>query len=544
MTLGNSVAASATTSEPYVLAFDLGTSGAKAGVVGRDGQVLGSAFEPVGQILLPGGGAEQRPDQWWAALLVVAERALAGAGIARERIAAVSVTAQWSGTVPVDQAGQALGNAIIWMDARGAAHVRRLTGGPVSVMGYAPWKAARWIRLTGGAPTHSGKDSLAHILCIKHEQPALFERTHKFLEPKDYLNARLSGRLVATYDSIALHWVTDNRDPQAIRYDDGLLRMAGVPREKLPDLCASTDVIGPLLPALCQRWGLAQTVVVVGGSPDVHAAAVGAGTTRNFQPHLYVGTSSWLTCHMPRKRTDLLHNMAALPAAIRGRYLLLNEQESAGACLAQLRDHMFFPDDPLGTGPAPADVYQRFDAAAAQAPAGSRRLLFLPWLYGERSPVEDPNLRGALFNYALGSTRGEVIRAVLEGVAFNSKWLLRHVEALIGTRVPEVRFIGGGARSDLWCQIFADVFDRPIVRVADPLAANLRGAGLIGQLALGALAPDDLSDVVKTAQRFEPSRDNRGIYDELFAVFLDLHKRTRSTFARLNAGHAAAHVPG
>jgi xylulokinase len=518
----------------HVLAFDLGTSGAKAGIVARDGQVLGSAFEPVGQILSPGGGAEQRPDDWWAALLAVADRALVGAGVARSRIAAVSVTAQWSGTVPVDQQGRALGNAIIWMDSRGAPHVRRLTGGPVQVMGYAPMKAARWIRLTGGAPTHSGKDSLAHILLIKHEQPALFERTHKFLEPKDYLNARLTGRLVATTDSIALHWVTDNRRPDAIAYDDGLLRMAGLPRDKLPDLCAATDVIAPLLPALRERWGLGPDVVVVGGSPDVHAAAVGAGTTRNFEPHLYVGTSSWITCHMPRKRTDLLHNMAALPAAIPGRYLLLNEQETAGACLGQLRDHVFFADDALGTGTAPADVYQRFDAAAARAPAGSRGIVFMPWLYGERSPVEDPNLRGGFFNYALGSTRGEIIRAVLEGVAFNSRWLFRSVEALIGKQVPELRFIGGGAKSDLWCQIYADVLDRPILRVSDPLAANLRGAGLLGFLALGQLGADDLGDVVKTERRFEPQPESRAVYDDLFATFLELHKQNRGTFARLN----------
>jgi xylulokinase len=226
--------------------------------------------------------------------------------------------------------------------------------------------------------------------------------------------------------------------------------------------------------------------------------------------------------------------MAALPAAIPGRYLLLNEQESAGACLGQLRDHMFFADDALGTGVAPANVYQRFDAVAAQAPAGSRKLLFLPWLYGERSPVEDPHLRGAFFNYALGTSRGEVIRAVLEGVAFNSRWLFAAVEGLIGAQVPELRFIGGGARSDLWCQIYADVLDRPILRVADPLAANLRGAGLIAFLALGVLRADDLGDVVGTAQRFEPQQKNRAIYDELFAAFLQLHKANRGIFARLN----------
>jgi xylulokinase len=523
----------------YVLAIDLGTSGAKVGLVGDDGDVVASEFEATSQILLPGGGAEQRPDEWWQAVLHAADRLLARQLVPRDHIFALAVSAQWSGTVPVDRQGRALGNAITWMDARGARHVRQLTGGLVSVMGYAPGKALRWIRRTGGAPTHSGKDSLAHILLIKNEQPALYEQTHNFLEPKDYLNARLTGRLMATYDSIALHWVTDNRDPAAIKYDPGLLRLCGIAREKLPELGAATDVLGPLLPALCTRWGLGKDVVVAGGSPDVHAAAIGAGTTRNFVPHLYVGTSSWLTCHTPRKHTDILHNMAALPAALPGRYLLLNEQETAGACLSQLRDQVFYADDALGTGSAPADCYRRFDQAAAQAPAGCRKLVFLPWLYGERSPVEDPHLRGAFFNYALGTTRGEMIRAVLEGVACNSRWLLRHVEAVCGGPTPELRFIGGGARSDLWCQIFADVLDRPIARVAQPLEANLRGAGLLGFLALGQLRADDLHQVVKTAQHFSPRRENRGVYDDLFATFLHLHRTTRGTFARLNGDRAA-----
>ncbi len=523
----------------HVLAFDLGTSGAKAGIVGTDGSVRASSFEPVEQILLPGGGAEQRPDDWWQAIDRAAQRTLAVAAVPRDAIAAVSVTAQWSGTVAVDETGQAIGNAITWMDSRGARHLPGITGGAVTVMGYAPWKAARWIRLTGGAPTHSGKDPLAHIHYLRHEQPELFDRAAKFLEPKDYLNARLTGRMVSTFDSIALHWVTDNRDPRAIRYDDGLIRLAGIPRDKLPDLCASTDVIGRLLPSLAERWGLRSDVVVVGGSPDVHAAAVGAGTTRNFVPHLYVGTSSWITCHVPQKLTDVLHNMAALPAAIPGRYLLLNEQESAGACLSQLRDHLFYGQDELGTAAAPADAYRRFDAIAAEAAPGSRKLIFLPWLYGERTPVEDPHLRGGFFNYQLGTTRGELVRAVLEGVAFNSRWLLGHVEKHAGGPVPELRFIGGGARSDLWCQIYADVLDRPIARVAEPMLANLRGAGLIGLIGLGRLAADDLADIVAISQRFLPRTETRAVYDELYDAFGRLHKATHGIFARLNRPNPA-----
>ncbi|HEV8245691.1 MAG TPA: FGGY family carbohydrate kinase, partial [Polyangiaceae bacterium] len=196
-----------------VLAWDLGTSGAKVGLVGTDGRVLASEFEPTALSLLPDGGAEQSPDDWWQALCSATLRLLARAVVPREAIAAIGVTAQWSGTVAVDARGTPLGNAIIWMDSRGAPYVRELTGGLVRVAGYSPLKLLRWMRLTGGAPAHSGKDSLSHILYLKNARPDLYERAHHFLEPKDYLTYRLSGRFSASFDSIALHWLTDNRNP-------------------------------------------------------------------------------------------------------------------------------------------------------------------------------------------------------------------------------------------------------------------------------------------------------------------------------------------
>jgi xylulokinase len=265
----------------------------------------------------------------------------------------------------------------------------------------------------------------------------------------------------------------------------------------------------------------------------VHSAAIGAGTTRDFDAHLYVGTSSWLSCHLPHKKTDVRHNMAALPAAIRGRYLLLNEQETAGACLSQLRDRMLYADDELGTR-APDDVFQRFDRAAARSPAGARRLLFLPWLYGERTPVEDHTLRGGFVNYSLEHERRDLIRAVLEGVAFNARWLLGAVESCVGRRLAELRFIGGGAESELWSQIFADVLDRPMLRVEKPRLSNLRGAAMVALVALGELDFGEVPQRVPVVARVEPRAEHRALYDELFAEFLALHDALQPTFRRLN----------
>ena len=503
-----------------------------------EGEVLATEFEPTPRKLFPDGGAEQSVDDWWAALERATLRLLGREIVPRASIAALAVTAQWSGTVAVDEQGRALHNAVIWMDARGAEDVRRVTGGPVTVAGYAPHKLIRWVRLTGGAPGHAGKDPLSHILWLKRVHPEVYERTHKFLEPKDYLGFRLTGRMAATCDSIALHWLTDNRRPDKIDYDARLLALAGLEREKFPDLCRAPEVLGRLRPELCERFGLSPEVIVPAGAPDVHSAAVGAGTTENFAAHYYLGTSAWMAAHVPRKKTDIAHNMASLPAAIPGRYLLLNEQETAGACLEHLRDKLLFSDTVLGQTPPPPDVFQRFDRAAKSSPPGSRRLLFLPWLYGERTPVEDARLRGGFVNYSLEHGTADVIRAVLEGVAYNARWLLGHVENFFGQKLAELRFVGGGAQSRFWSQILADVLERPILRLHQPLATNLRGAAFIAFVTLGELDFASIPERVRIEERLEPQAENLAIYRELYAAFGECYAKTRGIVGRLNANRA------
>lgn len=518
----------------YILAVDPSTSALKVALVSTAGRVVGLETEPVELQLLPGGGAEQDPEAWWQAVLRAAGRLLDRGLVPREAVVGVGCTAQWSGTVPVDREGRPLGNAIIWMDARGAPEVRRVTGGPIRVAGYGVDKLWRWLRKTGGIPTHTGKDSIAHILYLRRERPELYAATYKFLEPKDYLNLRLTGRFAASYDSIALHWVTDNRDPARVEYDPGLLALVGVEREKLPDLVPATGVLGPLRPGVAAALGLGPGVQVVAGTPDLHSAGVGSGATRDGEAHLYVGTSSWLTCHVPFKKTDLLHNMATLPAPIPGRYFVGNEQETAGACLTFLRDNLFFHQDGIPTGPPPPDIYRLFDAAAAGAPPGSGGVIFAPWLYGERTPVEDPYIRGGFHNLSLNSTRPHLIRAVLEGVAYNTRWLLGAVEGFVGRRLDPIRFIDGGAQSDLWCQIFADVLDRQIDQVRDPLQANVRGAALVAAVGLGYLTFDQVPERVGVARSYRPRPEYRRRYDELYAAFLALYRRNRGIHARLN----------
>ena len=517
-----------------VLAIDHGTSGLKTALVSISGEVLSFAFEPVPTITTPDGGATQDPNAWWRALLATGARAVAEGGVPPEDIVAVACSSTFSTTVAVDARGLPLMEALTWMDARGAPLVRQRMRGRINVLGYGLSKMLHFIWKAGGGPTLSGKDDVAHALWLKHERPEIYARAAALLPSKDQLNARLTGRIAATTDSMALFWATDNRDPHDIHYDDGLIRVLGLDRDKLPPLIRATDVLAPLLDEVADALGLARGTPVIGGAADLQAACVGSGAVRDFDAHLYLGTSSWILAHVPFKKTDALHAIASLPAALPGRYFAANEQDMAGGCLSFLLENLLFHQNDLQTTPLPDDAYARLDQVVARAPAGSGGLLFTPWLNGEKTPVDSETLRGGFHNLSLHHTSAHLARAVYEGVAYNSRWLLGHLERFLGRRPPSLALIGGGARSEVWAQIMADVLDRPIHRVRDPLQANARGAAFLAGLALGALTVDDIPERVERDATFTPDAAARGLHDERFGAFLALHRRTRTWFDEIN----------
>ncbi|MGD2272958.1 MAG: FGGY-family carbohydrate kinase, partial [Desulfobacterales bacterium] len=281
-------------------------------------------------------------------------------------------------------------------------------------------------------------------------------------------------------------------------------------------------------------WGLEENVQVVNGTPDVQSAAVGSGAVKDFEGHLYIGTSSWLICHVPFKKVDLAHGLASLPSAIPGRYFVANEQETAGACLNFLRDNILSHEDELGMPSQGPDVYKLFDKIAAKVPAGSDKLIFTPWLFGERTPIDDHSIRAGFYNLSLQTNREHLIRAVFEGVAYNSRWLFEYVEKFIKRPMDTITMVGGGANSDIWCQIYADVLNRTVKQVEHPIQTNLRGAAFLASLALGYIKIDDIAQRVQIKNTYQPNPQNREIYDELFREFVKIYRRNKKFFARIN----------
>jgi xylulokinase len=513
--------------ERFALAIDLGTSGLKVGLVSLSGAVAWTTGAELGTTLTSDGGAEQDPARWWRLITEAARAAVASATVPPSQVVAVSVTGQWASTVPVAADGTPVGQCVLWMDSRGAAHARRRFGGPVA--GYSPRPLATWVRKTAGAPSTSGADPIGHMLYLGLDRPEIAQAARWYLEPVDYVSMRFTGTPAASPASMTAAWLTDNRYPDRLGYDQGLVRMAGVDPAKLPPLVPTGSVIAPVRPDVAAALGLGSEVMVVAGTPDLHSAAVGTGTTDGTRCHLALSTTSWVSCAVTAKKTDAIRQIATVPGVLPGRYLVANNHETAGACLRWFRDQVVGAIRPAG----PRPEFDVITGLADTAPPGAGGVLFTPWLAGERSPVDDRNARGGFHNLSLHADLPAMARAVLEGVAYNNRWLFEAVERFVGRSFGAVRVFGGGALSDLWCQIHADVMDRVVERVDDPMHVNLRGAAMIAGLALGHVSAPAVDDLAVVGSTFRPDPSRRATYDRLYAEFPGLYRSQKAMFARL-----------
>ena len=504
-----------------------------------------TAMRPVSVHIGLDGAATQDATEWWGGVTDAAREAIEGADADGAELHAVAITGQWGSTVPVGVDGEPVGDVLLWADTRARDLVKDVIGGRVNVSGIAPHKALPFVRITGGAPTPSGADPTGHSLLLRQRMPEIYAKAAVLLEPVDYLGLKFTGRAAATPASMILSWLTDNRPGASLGYVDQLVTRAKRDRARLPELVPTGSVLGPLLPSVADALGVAAGVPVVCGVPDLHAAVVGSGAVAPYETHIAVSTTQWIGSRVPFKRTDVLHSIATVPGLDPDFPLVANNQETGAAALQWLREQIVAPDDGLlgggsgigREGAALENVSPSFEemlALASRAPAGSEGLLFMPWLNGERSPVEDKVARGGWLNVSLRTDRAMLVRSVLEGVAFNARWLFESYEKFLKQPVPRVRILGGGAQSDLWCQIYADVLGRPVEQVGDPRHAQLRGVALWARICLGELTLEQVPTLVPLAATYTPSAHTRFAYDDAYAEYRKLYGTLKGLYSRLN----------
>jgi len=494
----------------YIIAHDLGTRGNKASLLDLRGNILSSFFKGYEVIYPKPNWAEQDPKVWWNAIVESTNRLIEETKVSEKEIGAITFSAQMSGTLPVDKNGEPLMNTMIWLDSRAADVLEDFLN---------PVRELRIFQITGGLP--GPKDILSKILWIKKHREDIWRETYKFLDCKDYLVYKTTGNFITSRDCASTSWMFDSR-PGKMDWSPVILEWMGLSKDRLPQVKKSIDIVGYLTKEAAREMNLSEGIPVVNGAGDVGSATVGSGAVGIGDVHLYVGTSGWLVSPIKKRITSIKYYMGSILSADPEKYNIVGEQEVAGEAYKWFQENVFEHYD-----------YRQMDEIAAKAPPGSRKLIFLPWMFGERSPLNDSTIRGGFFNLSLEHRKEDLLRAVMEGVAYHVRWMLEGLQKLIGS-VREINIIGGGANSDVWCQIFSDVTGKKINQIERPQEATSRGAGLIAAVALGVYKNfEEIKSYVPIKKVFMPQK-NREIYDELYPVFKSLYRLHAPLAKKLN----------
>jgi xylulokinase len=501
----------------YILAHDVGTSGSKGTLIDLKLHVAASESAEYHVLFPKKGYAEQNPEDWWNAVTKTTEILLEKTGIKGEDIAGVVFSAQMAGTIPIDEKGTPLMNCLTWLDSRSAAQAKKIIGNSIlKISGYSLIPLLQFLRITGGAPGIAGKDAISKILWLQEEAPDIYEKAHKLLDVKDYLLYKCTDKYVTSRDCANVSWLMDSR-PGNLCWSPTLLKKYKIDGSKLPEIKKSTDCAGSIIKRASGELGIPEGTPVITGAGDMASAAVGSGAVLEGETHVYVGTSSWVAAHLKSRAKDLSHYMGSICSAHPDMYLCVAEQETASGCLEWIKSNVVRELD-----------YDQLNEYVATVEPGAGGVVFTPWLFGERSPLDDPDVRAGFYNLSLEHTRGHMARAVYEGVAVNIKWALQYFEKLVSSVRPldQIFIIGGGAKSDAWCQIFADAFAKPVLRVEQPLEAGGKGAAAIALVGLQYVDNiEDIKKLIAVEKEFVPDKKSAEIYDNILEEFKTINKK-------------------
>lgn len=496
----------------YLLAHDLGTTGNKATLFDEKGTLVASAFEGYATFYDQPGWVEQDPEAWWTAVCAASAAVLQKAQVSKSAVAGISFSGHMMGCVPVDANSRALRRAIIWADQRASEQTRHL---------LATLSQRKVYEITGTRPNPNY--TLEKLMWLRDSEPSIYARTHAVLQSKDYIVARLTGEQVTDPSDAS---ATNAYDLQKKTWSDDMLSAAGIPRRLFPQTIPSTQIVGKVREM--DGVDLAGVPVVIGGG-DGACATVGAGVIAAGEGYNYFGSSSWIAIATDRPVIDPQMRIFNLCHLVPDLYMPVGTMQSAGGSYDWIRDVLF----PAGSSVSIDESYARLNSWAAASPAGAHGVLFLPYLIGERSPHWNENARGAFIGLARSHGVGDVVRAVLEGVAFNL-CLILHALTEQGTPLHSLRMIGGGIRNPVLRQVLAGVLNLPIQCLESGEFATSLGAAVCAGVGTGVF--DDfrvVSRLCPVALTEEPRPDDVRVYRSLFATFDRAYRALEPIFEEL-----------
>ena len=490
----------------YIIAWDLGTGGNKASLYDVEGNCLAATFAAYETQYPAPGWHEQRPLDWWDAVVESTQQLLSEAGVDRREIACCGISGHSLGVVPLDREGRLLRETTpIWSDGRAVDQAEGF---------FERVAETEWYRLTGNGfppPLYA----VFKMMWYRDHEPETFGKIHKVIGTKDFVNYKLTGRIVTDHSYASGSGVYDllNWD-----YSERLVAASGLPREILPEVVPSTTVIGELGAGPAEALGLGRGVKVVAGGVDNSCMALGARNTEEGRVYNSLGSSSWIAVSSGKPLLEDRARPYVFAHVVPGLFTSAVSIFSAGTSFRWVRDHMC-RDLVTKAQRQGVDAYDLMTALAAESPVGANRLLFNPSLAGGTAMDDSPNIRGAFLGLDLGHTQADVIRAAMEGIAMGLRLVLDQLRAL--TRLSdEILMVGGGSRSELWRQICADAYNTSVVKTSVDQQAAALGAAALAAVGAG-LWPDfgKIDEIHQFEDVATPIPAHNVVYETLLPVF-------------------------
>ena len=492
----------------YWLGIDIGTGGSRALLIDAKGSIAAAVTAAHDEMTMERPlWAEQDPDNWWSAAQKAIQGVLQMAVVSGSEIQGIGLSGQMHGLVLLDGKGKVIRPSLIWCDQRSQAQVDWIN---------AKATPAAVLRCTAN-PVLTGF-TLPKLLWVRDNEPANYERGRMMLLPKDYIRYKLTGDYAtevsdasgtALFDVVKRSW------------SEELASLVGVDKSMLPECFESSRITGKISTEAAKATGLAIGTPVVGGGGDQAASAVGNGIVKSGIVSCTIGTSGVVFGHMEQPAYDPAGRVHTFCHAVDRKWHVMGVTQGAGLSLQWLRNQLI-----------PGAEYDSLTAEAATASAGSQGLYWLPYLMGERTPHLDSTARAAWVGLTAKHTRADMIRSVLEGVAFSQMDCLEIIEGL-GTMVDNVRLSGGGAKSAFWRQMFADVFRKKVVTL-ETQEGSAYGAALLAAVGTGEFSsvPEACEATIREVSTTVPGVDS-ALYARTHKVYQSIYPALKPIYAQI-----------
>lgn len=485
----------------YLISHDLGTSSNKASLFSTEGKLIDSYTVPYDVHFFHKNYAQQDPEDWWGAVCKATREIVKQ--IDPEEVLAISFSSQMQACIAVDEKGTVLYPAMIWADHRAEAQAEELT----RKIGF-----DRMYEINGHRVSPSY--SIEKLMWLREEKPEIYAKTYKMLLAKDYIICRLTGEFVTDYSEAS---GTDAFDLRHLKWSEEILAAAGIDREKMPKLHASTDVIGSLTKEAAESLGLTCETKVVCGGGDGPCSALGAGSIKDGQMFLSFGTSAWIAGTSGEVNLDREKTLIGFGHVVPGKYMPCGTMQAAGSSYSYIKEALC-AEEVRQAEETGESVYELLNRLVLQSPPGAKGLIFLPYLLGERSPRWNPDTSGSFLGIRMEHKKCDYVRAVLEGIAMNLSVILEaqreHMEG------KELVLTGGGAKGDVLAQILSDVLGVPLHRLDHVETATSIAAAVIAGVGVGVFKDFSVVDqFVKTDKTFYPREEYREVYDRQKKLF-------------------------